>query len=326
MKKNIKIKFTGFWAGFDEQRNFFTEVLEKHYRVEISDAPDYIFCSVLGTPYEECNYEGIRIHFNGENYTPDFNIHDYGISYNNLKLEDRHLQFPLYLVPKKPLLLVSQKHLNVDVELLRSKSYFCNFVYGVSRDYREQAFEKFNTYKPVMSPGTGKNNMPNHPFVKTLDEKLDFLGKCKFTIAFDSTSLPGFATEKIMHAFAAQTIPIYFGDPKIGEHFNKKAFIDVADYDFDLDKVLERIKEIDQNDELYLSILREPVFKDENYIAKKQEEFEAFLVHIFSQDTDKAFRRSRIAGPKFHNDRLKEFSQLFKSKWFMFFKKLITKF
>ena len=323
MKKDIKIKFLGFWAGFDEENNFFTKVLKEKYNVIISDSPDYIFCSVLGEPYEECKYDGVRIHFNGENYTPDFNIHDYGISYNKLVLEDRHLQYPLYLVAEKPLQLVPKKHLDIDAEILKTKTYFCNFIYGVSRDYRDKAFDVFSKYKPVMSPGTGRNNMPNHPLVTSLEDKLNFLRQCKFTIAFDSTALPGFATEKIMHAFAARTIPIYFGDPNIGEHFNKKAFIDVADYNFDLEKVLQRIIEIDQDDDLYLSILSEPVFKDENYIATKKEEIKNFLINIFDQDFDQAFRRSRIAGPKFHNDRLKEYNKFSKNRLFNYFKKYL---
>lgn len=315
MKKDIKIKFTGFWPDFNVHENFFMKVLNKHYNVIISESPDYIFCSVVWPPYEECKYDGVRIHFNVENYTPDFNIHDYGISYNNLTLGDRHLQYPLYLVYEKHLLLIPQKHLNIDADILKDKPYFCNFIYGVSRDYREKAFEILSKYKPVMSPGTGKNNMPNHPLVQSQDDKLDFLNKCKFTIAFDSTSLSGFATEKILHAFAGKTIPIYFGDPDIGKHFNKKAFIDVSDYDFDLEKVLERIIEIDQNDELYLSILREPVFIDKNYLPNKAIEFENFLLNIFNQDLDTAFRRSRVSSPKFHNDRLKEYNKLLSSKF-----------
>lgn len=321
MKKEIKIKFTGFWPGFNEEDNFIIKILQKHFDITISNMPDYIFCSVLGAPYEECKYDGVRIHWNGENFTPDFNIHDYGISYNNLVLEDRHLQYPLYLVSELHLSLIPEKHLQISDDILQSKPYFCNFIYGTSRDYREKAFEVFNRYKQVMSPGTGKNNMPNHPIVKTHEEKLDFLNKSKFTVAFDSTRLPGFATEKILHAFAGKTIPIYFGDPEIGKHFNKKAFIDVADYDFDLEKVLDRVIEIDQNDDLYLSILKEPVFNDQNYIATKQQEFEDFLVHIFAQDLDKAYRRSRIAAPKFHNDRLLEYNKFFTSKWCKWLKK-----
>ena len=323
MKKEIKIKFTGFWPGFNDQENFFTKVLHKHYNVIISDKPDYIFCSVVWPSYEECKYDGVRIHFNGENYTPDFNIHDYGISYNELSLGDRHLQYPLYLVSEKHLLLIPKKNLNIENDILKTKPYFCNYIYGVSRDYREKAFEIFSRYKPVMSPGTGKNNLPDQPLVQTHDEKLDFLNKCKFTIAFDSTSLSGFATEKILHAFAGKTIPIYFGDPDIGKHFNKKAFIDVADYDFDLEKVLERIIEIDQDDELYLSILREPVFTDENYLSDKEKEFENFLLNIFEQDLEKSFRRSRVTEPKYHNDRLKEYNKLVKSKFYRIVQKLL---
>lgn len=323
MKKTIKIKFVGFWPGFNHKENFFTKVLEKYYIVIISDSPDYIFCSVLEESYGECKYEGVRIHWNGENYTPDFNIHDYGISHNNIYFDDRHLQYPLYLVSEKHLLLIPEKHLNVDADIFKSKPYFCNFIYGVSRDYREKAFETFNEYKPVMSPGTGKNNMPDHPLVQTHDEKLNFLNKSKFTIAFDSTRLKGFATEKIMHAFAGRTIPIYFGDPDIGKHFNKKAFIDVADYDFNLVKVLERVIEIDQNDELYLNILREPVFNDENYIRDKKIEFENFLLNIFEQDLEKCFRRSRVFSPQIHNNRLNEYNKLVKSKFYRIVRKLI---
>ncbi len=315
MKKTVKIKFIGFWDGFNPEENVFSEVLKRHYNVVVSDNPDYVFCSVLGIPYEECKYDGIRIHFNGENYTPDFNIHDYGISFNHLQFSDRHLEYPLYLI-NQSIELANKKHLNIHEKILEEKLGFCNFIYGVSREYRNQALEKFTTYKKVLSPGTGSNNMPNHPLVTTLDQKLSFQRKTKFTIAFDSTQHPGFVTEKILHGFASQTIPIYFGAPDIGIHFNKKSFIDVADYDNDLDKVLEKIIEIDQDDDLYLSILREPVFNDEKYVEKKQKQFEDFLVNIFNQDFENVYRRSRIAAPQFHNERLKNFSSVYKGSFF----------
>lgn len=321
VKKKISIKFTGFWPGFSEKDNFFTRILTPYYDFEFSDTPDYIFCSVLGEPYEECRYDGIRIHWNGENYTPDFNIHDYGISFNDLSFGDRHLEYPLYLV-NEWLEAANEKHLGISPQILSEKEYFCNFIYGVSRDYREEAFEKFSTYKKVMSTGTGRNNMPNHPLTETQAQKIAFQQKTKFTIAFDSTAHPGFVTEKILHAFAAKTVPVYFGAPDIGKYFNKKSFIDVADYGYDLDKVLQKIIEIDQDDERYLSMLKEPAFNDQNYLADKQEELENFLLNIFEQDYDKAFRRSRIAGPQYHNDRLKEYNTLQKNRMFGYFKKI----
>ncbi len=165
-----------------------------------------------------------------------------------------------------------------------------------------------------MSPGTGNNNMPEHPLVLTQPEKIAFQKKCKFSIAFDSVRMPGFVTEKILHAFAAKTIPIYFGDPHIDEQFNKKSFIDVADYDFDLERVLEKIIEIDQNDDLYLDMLQQPAFVHEDFIDLKRKEFENFIYNIFDQDNKDAFRRSTIAAPKAHEERLKEYNRLSKSR------------
>lgn len=320
-KKKIKIKYVGFWPGFDENDNYFTNLLRRFFEVEITEKPDYIFCSVLGAPYEECKYDGIRIHWNGENYVPDFNIHDYGISFNELIFGDRHLEYPLYLI-NEARYLANEKHKNITNGILLEKPYFCNFIYGVSRDYRDQAFKTLNTYKKVMSPGTGNNNMPNHPIVKTLKDKLAFQKQCKFTIAFDSTQIPGFVTEKILHAFAAQTIPIYFGSPNIGKYFNKKAFIDVADYGCDLDRVLHRVIELDNDDEKYMNMLKQPTFIEQDYVLKKEKQMEEFLLHIFNQDLEKAFRRSRFAAPQFHNDRLKDYNLLQKSRFFSYLKKL----
>lgn len=321
-KKTIKIKFLGFWEGFDQENNYFYNIIKKHFNVEISDNPEYVFCSVLGNPYEECKYEGVRIHFNGENYTPDFNIHDYGISFNPLQFGDRHLEYPLYLI-NETLPLANSKHLNITEQILSEKVYFCNFIYGTSRDFREQALKKFSTYKQVSSPGSGRNNMPDHPKVTELSQKLEFQNKCKFTIAFDSIQMPGFVTEKILHAFASRTVPIYYGAPDIGKYFNKKSFIDVADYGYDLDKVLERIIEIDNDDEFYLRMLSEPVFLKKNYIVEKEKQMQDFLTNIFSQDYNNAFRRSRIASPQSHNDRLCEYNKWLNSKFNILFRRLI---
>lgn len=322
--KEIKIKFIGFWPDFDYNNNFFTEILSLYYKVIISDKPDYLFCSVLGTPYEECNYDCVRIHYNGENYTPDFNIHDYGISFNEMELGDRHFRYPLYLVYYDYLKPAQKKHIGIEKSIIEDKPYFCNYIYGVDRDYRIEAFETFSKYKKVYSPGIGNNNMPEHTLVRSQDDKVTFQKKCKFSIAFDSVCIPGFVTEKILHAYAAQTIPIYFGDPHVGLQFNKKSFIDVADYGYDLDKVIERIIEIDRNDDLFLEMLSEPAFINDNFIEVRQKEFENYLLKIFDQDLDKAYRRSRIAAPKLHDERLRFFNNVSKKNTFKVLKKYIS--
>ena len=67
----------------------------------------------------------------------------------------------------------------------------------------------------------------------------------------------GYTTEKLVHAMAAHTIPIYWGNPQVSEDFNPKSFINCHDYS-SLEAVIERIIEVDQNESLYRHYLEEP--------------------------------------------------------------------
>ena len=63
------------------------------------------------------------------------------------------------------------------------------------------------------------------------ESKTAFQRKCKFTLCFKSTNHWGFVTEKIVDAFYADTIPVYYGSPTVTDIFNRDAFINVADFD-----------------------------------------------------------------------------------------------
>jgi hypothetical protein len=66
--------------------------------------------------------------------------------------------------------------------------------------------------------------------------------------------------EKMIHAYASNTIPIYFGNDKILlDGFNPKSFINCHEYE-SLDDIVNRIIEIDKNDELFKEIVSEPIF------------------------------------------------------------------
>ena len=55
--------------------------------------------------------------------------------------------------------------------------------------------------------------------------KRAYLRKFKFTIAFENSRRAGYATEKLYDAFAADTVPIYWGDPALGTIVNKDALV-----------------------------------------------------------------------------------------------------
>ena len=60
--------------------------------------------------------------------------------------------------------------------------------------------------------------------------KHQFLSEYKFTIAFENYVYPGYQTEKLYDAMLCKSLPIYCGDPNIGEVFNTKSFLNAADY------------------------------------------------------------------------------------------------
>ena len=74
-KKTIKVNYVGFWKGYDYHSSRIHQILEKHYKVCISEEPDYVICSVYNN--EWMKYENaIRIFYTAENVIPDFNLFD----------------------------------------------------------------------------------------------------------------------------------------------------------------------------------------------------------------------------------------------------------
>jgi hypothetical protein len=103
--------------------------------------------------------------------------------------------------------------------------------------------------------------------------------KHKYAIAFENNSYPGYTTEKLMDAFLGNSIPIYWGDPKIKEDWNTNAFINAnkgVQYAYDL------IKKQNQDIKLFDAMYHEPIFTDEQ--KKRHLEningFEEWLIKI----------------------------------------------
>lgn len=293
MRKKIKVKFVDFGDNtFREE--LIMRILNEKYEVIISEKPDYLFFSVfsdLNLKYKDC----IRIFITTENLAPDYNLCDYSIDYEWMDYGDRHLRFPIYGFEgySKSYELCLSKHLNVDKKILLNKSEFCSFVYS-NKDadqFRTVLYNSINDYRHVNSGGKYMNNI-NKP--EGVIDKLAFQKKHKFCIACENSSHPGYTTEKIVEAFAAKSIPIYWGDPQIKKIFNEKAFICVSDF-AEIEDCVEFIKDIDLDDQRYLSMLNEPAVINEQYNLNIMiDNMKNFLFNIMDTDKELAFRRNRV--------------------------------
>lgn len=304
--KTVKIKLLGLWTPFNINETTFFKLLQKNYIVEIVDKnPDYIVCSVFKNYYEYCKYPQVRIMLSGENYIPDFNLIDYSVCSYPIEFADRNYRLPVFLLENhESILELAKKTRCFSSDIIQNKEYFANFICGHESEnkIRGDFFKKLSKYKRVESCGTHLNNMPDG-FKVNRNSKIDFQKKCKFTLCFESTSHYGFITEKLTDAFLADTIPIYYGSSDVGTIFNKNAFINCADYR-NFDEVIEKIQELDNDDEKYLAMLNQPIFVDAEYCEKTIAGLERFIKNIFNQEKENAYRRSRVYFAKAHNDYL----------------------
>jgi hypothetical protein len=155
---------------------------------------------------------------------------------------------------------------------------FCSITQASHNDFRERIFNKLCEYKTVTSSGPWKQNIEssealnkyqwqNHNYIGRIDgltykEKIEFFQKYKFNIAIHYTNTESIVQEKLIHAFFAGAIPIFFGNKAILEEgFNPESFINLHDFN-DLDNFLDLIKKIDSNYELYKKYIKAPIFLD----------------------------------------------------------------
>lgn len=273
VKPVLKVHFTDFWADFDPENNFFIHLLRELFTVEIDSVnPDILFYSYKGNDFLKfrCN----RVFFTGENIRPRLYDCDYALCFD-YSSNKRIIRLPLYVLYKGFETLVNPK--DVD-QLLSQKTKFCSFV--VSNKYAQKRisfFKKLSEYKKVDSGGGYLNNIGY-----TVVDKSEFLKAYKFNIAFENTSFPGYTTEKVMEPMVAGSIPIYWGNPLIGKDFNTKSFVNWNDYGSD-EAVIEKIVELDQDEEKYRKMLAEPwltgnKFNQFNDINGIKEKFNSLVI------------------------------------------------
>lgn len=269
-KKQIKIGSCDFWSPFNLRHSIFYDIMvECGYDPIIDNAnPDILFYSVFGNTHKNYNVP-IKIWFSGENWgLPNFNECNFALS-GYFVNDHRHFRFPLYVkyarnYIKQGIYMKEYSDLakSRDITIIPPKNKFCNFVYSncdpnrEGTKLRQEFFRKLSKYKKVDSGGGCLNNMGQR-----VSHKIQFMSEYKFSIAFENSNqfngVYGYTTEKIFEPMLANSIPIYWGNPKIGDEFNPKSFINFNDFPT-MNDVIEKIIEIDTNENLYHEYLSQP--------------------------------------------------------------------
>lgn len=264
----------------------------------------YIFDSYFDKFLSYQNKDRINIYIAGECISPDMNIFDYAFPFDSdLKMGDRIMKTPNLLFHGSGIYDFDEKVLNPK-KILEQKKKFCNFIYGNggAHPFRDKLFYEISEYKKVDSLGNHlknviiKNTRADDNWVQI---SIELKAKYKFSITCENATIKGYTSEKLLTSLKANTVPIYWGDPAVGEYYNEKAFINCHDYS-SFDEVLERIKEVDNNDDLWCQIVSEPRRTPEQIqkYGEEVKELDKFWKNIFIQD----YQKARRLGVGFHLD------------------------
>lgn len=260
----------------------------------------------------------VCIYRSTESIAPDLNMFDYAVCFDkHLSCDDRIGYIPNRLFYKELNLIFKDRNdlegqKRLAFQYLQNKRHFCNFIYSNpdADKKRTEMFYKINEYKSVDSLGKYLNNkkMPmdvnkEDGWSEIIKASIKAKSQYKFSIACENACYVGYTSEKVFSSLEAHTVPIYWGNRFIEEEINGRAIINCHKYS-NWDEVIDRIKEIDENDELWCDMICEPWHTKEQETGEKEEieRYYRFLNNIFMQPIGDAGRRGKGAHPRRYQD------------------------
>jgi len=306
-KHKINVHYINFWSNFSSKYNFFTQYIQNKFNIEvISDStkpPDVVFSSIFGNymyipSYGMYNSKSIKkILYTGEDINIENLSYDLCIGFTHSN-NNNYLRVPLWFImidwynTYNPLLQGDPDLIPYDWlergNITNIREQFCIFVCSDKKCWdRNKIAQIINKYKKLDCGGKVFNNIiipndDNNPSIGRYTRKIELFKQYKFAYVAENAQSSGYCTEKILHAFSAGCIPIYWGDKTVINDFNPKAFINCNDKSYE--EITEEIMKIDTNDELYLQMRNQPVFINDNicnnYFLQLEEKFSNILAQI----------------------------------------------
>lgn len=208
-----------------------------------------------GMPDKIENYKGIKIFYTGEAFVPNMKEYDLVLGFSKITKASNYHRLPNYFITYKEDLTQNDRKKRNKENCKTDKKYFACFLVsnagGAGLDGAEARgiiFNKLSEYKRVESGGRYLNNIGGKSISSFQTQ--EWLSNCKFVISYENQSSDGYITEKVFQAYFAGAVPIYYGDKTAVTDINKKAIIYAQDFK-DNDAIIDNVKQLDNNDDLY---------------------------------------------------------------------------
>lgn len=250
---------------------------------------DFLFCDTFSFGWE--HFAGVRILITAENHAADLNHFDYCLTHEPVEDERRH-RFPYWQYvtlfdPAARAALTAPRAPLTAEELRAQGRKFCAFVsYNAKAKERVRMVHKLMKRRELSCGGPYLNNIGY-----CVKDKRAFEAEHLFSIAYENEATRGYQTEKIVDAFIARSIPIYWGSDMAEEEFNPKAFLHARRFPSE-DAFLDRIVAMADDAEALAAMLNEQPLRDPQALDKAEAELHAFFARIFERGP-RAVQRTR---------------------------------
>lgn len=268
--KTIKIYVTNFWGNFNLSDNFLKYIFDICFSsweevYEVGQA-DIIITSVF--PHTRSPYPEKTIAIIWENIRPDYRFYRFSLSSDFDNYGGRNIRCPLWYAEIKwsseckrvntsgggahgieP--LVTLEYLMTPRLNFQKRRKFCSFIAGNPESHRMLSVEALNAIAPVDIYGPISGKIETRSKYVVLEDYV-------FNLCFENSIFPGYYTEKLLQAWAAGTIPLYFSERYVEEDFNTKAFINKSNYK-NLNDFINDVSRLYSDDLAMAKIWREPL-------------------------------------------------------------------
>ena len=297
----VRINFTGFWSGFDlEQFKRVFAPLTSRYDFQISDEPEVVFQSVFGrkTAVRGRWPKAKFVFYTGENRPPKLDDFDFCLSFYRDIKDPRHLRWPLFLLRIAGLAYSIDDLINTPEEVAtHERPKFCAFIQNSKRGVRNKFVRQLSLRQRVDCPGRSLNNLDLK--IPHGRPKIDFLRNYRFAVCFENEATrcnEGYVTEKLIDAMLAGCIPLYWGDHRVVEDFNPRSFVNLIQFDGDMDAMVQCVLQLDGNKKKLQAIAGAPWFPNNEVPPQFQDAtLREFFEVIVNQETP---RRAAQSGDK----------------------------
>ena len=245
-----KILFRDFWAPDehgDKIKFFLRDLLmqssENNCQVHLySDYPEFNskLEKFVDTVFSRLNTSAklpvVKIWYTAENVRTPFNRgYDLHIGFDFEDFGDTVVYLPLWVIEMGKTLAEAK-------EVQKSLMMSCQ----VPEDHRKFACIVINNPEPTRMrflaelQKIGVVDCFGKAFNKPIENKMNLISEYDFNVCFENDLFPGYITEKVVQAYLAGCIPIYYGQDSLA-HLNPKAIINVAELGFKnaLEKIIE---------------------------------------------------------------------------------------